>query len=85
MLDTKERERLIEALKIWASNAPQTGAFGFLRLADYSTRGQVLSEVQERTEDGQAMLEILEHAVRREGIDRVTARLMNHLDERRRN
>lgn len=50
---------------------------GFLGGKDLLTPSQLVTAVQSETEDGKAMLEILEHGMRREpdGIQAVLARL----------
>jgi AcrR family transcriptional regulator len=40
---------------------------------------ELVHAVESETEDGKAFLEILEHSVRREGLERVTARLKGDL------
>jgi len=48
---------------------------GFLAHEGFLTPRQVAEHVSEHTEEGVAVLEILEHGVRREGIQQVLARL----------
>ncbi|WP_031495313.1 hypothetical protein [Bryobacter aggregatus] len=69
-----ERAKVIEALIIWAKSAPEEPVIGFIGGGAILTPREIVRAVQQETEDGQAILEILEHGIRREGIDMVLNR-----------
>jgi hypothetical protein len=75
MLNAVEREQIAKALFEWAESVPDQPMVGFLGRERLLTPREVVKQVSEKTPDGQAVLEILEHGVRREGIERVVARL----------
>jgi hypothetical protein len=75
-LSTDEYIELIRALTAWAEVAPNEPALGFLQGDEMLTPRQLLDAVDDsQNPDGAAFLEMLEHAVRRDGIDSVTSRL----------
>jgi hypothetical protein len=76
MLTHEERIQITKALQQWANQAPKeelviesVGGDRFL------TPLQVCIEVEGNTPDGQAVLRILEHGVRQEGLQEVVNRL----------
>ena len=75
MLDAQERSQLIVALEAWARSVPDKSLVGFLDGDKLFSPKEIVREVREETPDGQAVLEILEHGVRREGVSSVVARL----------
>jgi hypothetical protein len=75
MLSPQERTQLITALDNWAKSAPDMPLVGFLAGEKLFTPKELVQEVRTETSDGEAVLEILEHGVRREGVDSVVARL----------
>jgi hypothetical protein len=75
MLNSQERRQLIRALEAWAESVPDMPLVGFLDGDKLFTPKEIVLEVRKETPDGQAVLEILEHGVRREGIGKVVARL----------
>jgi hypothetical protein len=75
MLNPQERSQLIVALEAWAKSVPDQPLVGFLDGEKLFTPTELVQEVREETPDGQAVLEILEHGVRREGVNGVVARL----------
>jgi hypothetical protein len=75
MLNPRERSQLIVALEAWAKSVPDKPLVGFLDGDKLFTPKEIVREVREKTPDGQAVLEILEHGVRREGVSNVVARL----------
>lgn len=80
MLTSEERSQIVEALRYWAGKIPDEPMLGFLQkgleMADgeYLTPHQIVAAVLDETPDGIAVLDILEHGVRREGIEKVVAR-----------
>ena len=87
MMSIEERRRIIDALSQWAEKAPNEPVFGLLAAAGPavtppSSRGNFLTPlelvkaIKSHTQEGNAILEILEHGLRREGIDKVVSRLM---------
>jgi hypothetical protein len=74
-----ERLRLLNALDDWSKSVPDQPMLGFLGVDEYLTPKQIVAEAIENTPNGQAILEILEHGVRREGIERVVNRLKREL------
>jgi hypothetical protein len=75
MLNAVEREQVAKALFEWAKSVPDEPMVGFLDRDGLLTPHEIVKQVMEKTADGQAVLEILEHGVRREGIEKVVARL----------
>jgi hypothetical protein len=76
MLTDDERIQITKALQQWANHAPKDEpVIGFLGGGRFLTPFQVFMEVMQETPDGQAVLTILEHGVRREGLQRVVNRL----------
>jgi hypothetical protein len=78
MLTPQERERVTSAMRQWAQRAPNEPIVGFLGTS-LLTPKEMVTAVEEDTSDGQAILEILEHGVRREGLDAVVDRLKRQL------
>jgi hypothetical protein len=74
MLRGREKQQIIGALKQWASSVPNKRMLGFAG-SNFLTPKEIVQAALEETEDGLAILEILEHGVRREGIESVTKRL----------
>lgn len=75
MLSADEVRRLVEALTLWAKQTPDIPVLGFLQQEELMTPSEIVQAVSKQTEDGRAILGILEHGVRREGLDAVTERL----------
>ena len=75
MLSTLEREQIVVALQSWAKFAPDEPVAGFLGQERLFTPWELVEQVTHETADGQALLEILEHGVRRQGLQAVVARL----------
>lgn len=81
MLSEAERGEIIEALAIWAEQVPARPMVGFLEHQDLLTPREVVAAVQETTASGEALLEILEYGVRREGIEAVVDRIVSSVGE----
>lgn len=77
MLTREEFNAVVDALHVWAERCPAERSIGFLQSGGPKTPQQIVMEVKERTDDGEAILEMLEHSIRREGLDRVVSRLKN--------
>ncbi len=75
MLTDNERRELQMALWDWAKSAPNEAAMGFLDNGTLLTPVQLAESVASGSPDGEAILEFLEHGVRREGMQRVIERL----------
>jgi hypothetical protein len=75
VLSPDETVELITALSIWAKTEPDEPLLGFIGGGKLLTPLEIVSAIQTETDDGKAILEILEHGVRREGISRVVGRL----------
>lgn len=75
MLTGEEKSMIIDALSIWAESAPDEPTIGFLDNGYLLKPRELVVAVRVGTSDGLAALEILEHGVRREGIESVTRRL----------
>ncbi len=75
-MEDADLKRLKDAFRTWAENVPQPDepAIGFLGGKFLSAR-EAADAVDNQTEDGAAILEILEHGVAREGLDAVIERL----------
>jgi len=78
MLSSDERRRLSDALSKWAKDAPGDPIIGFLGQDRLLTPTELARAVVAETPDGLALLEILEHGVRREGLSTVVKRLTYH-------
>lgn len=79
MLSTEERTQITEALRSWAASAPNEPMIGFVNDQDLMTPKQVVAQVAKNSRAGQSVLEILEHGMRREGIEAVVNRLSQRL------
>jgi len=76
LLTDEERIQIIEALQQWAKQAPKDELSIELVGGDrFLTPSQVYIEVEGDTPDGQAILRILEHGVREEGLQQIVSRL----------
>jgi hypothetical protein len=75
-MNDADRRKLKDAFNAWAANAPEpdSPAIGFAGERMRTPR-EAAREVENETEFGKAWLEILEHGVKREGIDKVVERL----------
>jgi hypothetical protein len=74
MLGQDEKVALIDALELWASNVPDRPMLGFLG-GNFLTPMEIVDAAIQETDDGRAILEMLEHGVRRQGLKAVTERL----------
>jgi hypothetical protein len=76
MLTEEERIQITKALRQWANQAPEDElVIEFVGGDRCLTPLQVYIEVERNTRDGQAVLKILEHGVRQEGIQQVISLL----------
>ena len=74
MLSENEKTDLINALRRWAATVPDRPTLGFLG-SDFLTPKQIVDAAIREDDNGKTILEILEHGVRREGLEAVTERL----------
>jgi hypothetical protein len=74
MLESKERERLTDALEMWLIRHPDPDepAFRVSRTGELTPR-EVVEAVTLQSELGEAVLEILEFSVRRSSLEEVTS------------
>jgi hypothetical protein len=75
MLTATERRDVITALSRWALSAPNEPMIGFLGGDNLLTPREAVDAVKHRTPDGEALLAMIEHGVRREGLESVVNRL----------
>lgn len=75
MLTASERDTITAALQDWARSVPDEPLFGFLQTGRLFTPRELVEQVLEDTPDGRALLEIIEHGVGREGLNKVVDRL----------
>ena len=75
VLTESERQSIQTALAIWAQSAPDEPLVGFVSQDGRWTPKELVDQVRRQTPDGKALLELLEHGVRREGIAKVISRL----------
>lgn len=75
MLTEAEREELLGALARWAESVPDEPFFGFLQGRELMRPYEIVESVKSRNAEGEAILAIFEHGVRREGLLTVLARL----------
>lgn len=71
-----DKQRLKDAFSEWARRLPNPDApiIGFIGTKLYSAQ-EAVREVENETPVGMAILDILEHGVKVEGIDKVISRL----------
>jgi CheY-like chemotaxis protein len=77
VLTATEKRQIVAALKAWAKTAPDEPTIGFLGNGDLLRPSEIVTAVESGTDDGESILEILEHGVRREGIEKVVSRLIS--------
>jgi len=75
MLTPEERERILLALREWAEFAPDEPVLGFIQSDVLKTPQELLGEIEKNTPDGEALMQMIEHGVRRIGIEAVVRRL----------
>ena len=75
MLTSEERASILQALQDWAKSAPDEPLLGFIQSNALKTPNEILSDVIEKTSDGEAVMEMIEHGVRRQGLEAVVRRL----------
>jgi hypothetical protein len=76
LLTNEERIQITKAVQQWAKQAPNDElAIEFVGRDRLLTRFQVYIEVERNTADGQAILRILEHGVREDGLEQIISRL----------
>ena len=76
MLTKEERIQITKALQQWAKQAPKDGfVIEFVGGDRFFSPDQAYIEVERDTPDGQAILKILEHGVREEGLQQIISRL----------
>lgn len=75
--EDETRQRLKDAFAEWARKLPNPEApvMGFVGTKLYSAQ-ELVREVENETPVGLGVLEILEHGVKVEGIDKVIARML---------
>lgn len=74
-LSSDQFVELRRALAVWAEGAPNEPVLGFLQGSEMLTPRELVEAVGDpQNEDGVAFLEMLEHAVHRDGIESVTNR-----------
>jgi hypothetical protein len=81
VLTESERHSVQKALAEWAQTAPDEPLVGFLSEGCRWTPKELVDQVWRQTPDGKAVLELLEHGVRREGLDKVVSRLRRQVAE----
>ena len=77
MLTATENQQIVAALKAWAETAPDEPTIGFLGDGELLRPSEIVSAVESGTDDGKSILEILEHGLRREGIEKVVSRFIS--------
>ena len=76
LLTNEERIQITKALQQWATQAPKDElVIEFVGGDRFLTPYQVYIEVERNTPDGRAILTILEHGVRQEGLQQILSRL----------
>lgn len=78
MLSSAERDAVLTAVQRWAEAAPNELVMGFLDGDGLLTADELATAVRDRTEDGESFLEMIEHAVRRDGLDSVVTRFISN-------
>jgi hypothetical protein len=74
MLTEEERRELLHAVEAWADAAPDEPVLGFVGGEGFCSPRELVRAVQSFSDTGEAFLELLEHGVRREGLERVVGR-----------
>jgi hypothetical protein len=82
MLTAHEHTLLVATLTKWAETAPDEPMLAILGAGELMRPWDIARAVQHRTEEGEAILEILEHGLRREGADKVVSRFLGRALER---
>jgi len=75
MLTSEERAKLISALREWASSVPNEPMLGFIQSGALKTPNEIVQEVIGNTPDGQALMQMIEHGVRRIGLEAAVHKL----------
>jgi hypothetical protein len=76
ILKDAERIQITKALQQWATKAPKDElVIEFAGEGRFLTPSQVYIEVERNTSDGQAILRLLEHGIREDGLQQVVSRL----------
>jgi hypothetical protein len=75
MMSSDEREAVLAALEVWAKQSPNEPVAGFLQSERLKTPNELVEAVRRESSDGQAVLQILEHGIRRFGLKLVVTRL----------
>ena len=79
MLTNQERSAVVAAVEEWAAAAPERPALGFVGNGRMLTAADLATAVRKGTEDGEAFMQLLEHGVRREGLETVVRRFHDSL------
>ena len=74
MLTQIERLQIVDALHTWAKSVPNEPVVGFAGKDGFLTPYEIVEQVEIDSQLGQAVLSILEHGMRREGIEAVVSR-----------
>jgi CheY-like chemotaxis protein len=77
VLTATEKQQIVAALKAWAETAPDEPTIGILGDGDLLRPSEIVTAVESGADDGESILEILEHGVRREGIEKVVSRFIS--------
>ena len=74
MLTETGHSRLMAALHAWADHAPNEPVMGFVADGGFLMLHEIVDQIKLESQLGQAFLKILEHGIRREGIETVVSR-----------
>jgi hypothetical protein len=76
-LSPTELRKLKDAFNDWAKNMPNPNepVLGFFGSSGMRSAKEVAKEVENETAFGKDVLEMVEHALRREGMDKTVARI----------
>jgi hypothetical protein len=74
VLSEREYGQVLNALQQWAAEVPETPMVGFVALTDeFLTPRALVVEVQQGSEVGRVVLDVIEHVVRRKGLSTMLA------------
>ena len=75
MLTSEEHVTIVDALQEWALCAPDEPILGFIQSDGLKTPQEILSAIKENSSDGKAVMQMIEHSVRRIGLEDVVRRI----------
>jgi hypothetical protein len=75
MLTADERALILVEIRAWADRVPAERGFGFIQQRLLMTPAEVRDAIERETPDGVAILDIVEHSVRRTSLEEVLTKI----------